>query len=121
MTSEVSAPASTTHHASTVDATHYEPFMVGDTAVGEVHWIRNGGADGTTLAVGLWRCEPSDFPYPFATDETIHALEGALDIKLESGELVTLRPGDVASFVKGTRSHWTVREPFKKLFVVSDA
>ena len=111
----------TAHHASSVDATDYEPFMVGDEAIGEVHWIRNGGADGTTLAVGLWRCEPRTFPYPFAADETIHALGGVLDIALDGGGTVTLRPGDVASFVKGTTSTWTVREPFTKLFVVSGA
>ncbi|GAA4559449.1 cupin domain-containing protein [Pseudonocardia xishanensis] len=119
MTSDLSA--ATSYHASTVDAPDYEPFIVGDTAIGEVHWIRRGGAGGTTLAVGLWRSGPQDFPYPFATDETIHVLEGVLDIKLASGELVTLRAGDVASFVKGTSSHWTVREPFRKLFIVSDA
>lgn len=111
----------TTHHTSTVAAEEYEPFLVGDEAIGEVHWIRNGGADGTTLAVGLWRCEPRTFPYPFAADETIHVLGGVLDIELADGALVTLREGDIASFVKGTESTWTVREPFQKLFVVSGA
>lgn len=111
----------TSYHAASVDVTDYEPFMVGDEAIGEVHWIRNGGAGGTTLAVGLWRCEPRSFPYPFATDETIHALDGVLEIALADGEVVTLKKGDVASFVKGTQSTWTVREPFAKLFVCSDA
>lgn len=111
----------TTHHGASVDVTDYEPFLVGDTAIGEVHWIRDGGADGTTLAVGLWRSEPQTFPYPFAADETIHVLEGVLDVELADGTVVALRPGDIASFVKGTESVWTVREPFKKLFVVSGA
>lgn len=111
----------TSYHAASVDATDYEPFMVGDEAVGDVHWIRNGGADGTTLAVGLWKCEPRTFPYPFATDETIHALDGVLEIALSTGEVVTLRKGDVASFVKGTESTWTVKEAFTKLFVASGA
>lgn len=117
MTSNVTA----THHASTVDAADYEPFIVGDQAIGEVHWIRNGGADGTTLAVGLWRCEPRSFPYPFAVDETIHALGGVLDIELADGTLITLRAGDIVSFAKGTESTWTVRERFSKLFVASGA
>lgn len=102
-----------------VDATDWEPFMVGDEAIGEVHWVRSEGAEGASLAVGLWRSEPQSFPYPFGADETIHALEGELLIEMDSGESVTLTPGDVASFTKGTNSTWTVVSPFKKLFIIS--
>ncbi|OMQ15921.1 hypothetical protein A7K94_0206100 [Modestobacter sp. VKM Ac-2676] len=112
-------PKSAEYARSAVSADDYEPFVVGGEAVGEVHWIRTEGAEGATLAVGLWRSEPQSFPYPFTADETIHALEGELVIDLESGERVVLRPGDVASFTKGTASTWTVTEPFKKLFVIS--
>ncbi len=104
---------------STVDAIDWEPFMVGDLAIGEVHWVRTEGAEGAALAVGLWRSEPQSFPYPFNADETIHALDGELLIELESGGSVTLTPGDVASFTKGTMSTWTVVSPFKKLFIIS--
>jgi uncharacterized cupin superfamily protein len=97
----------------------YEPFLVGGEAIGEVHWIRTEGSEGATLAVGLWRSEPQSFPYPFNADETIHALAGELVVELESGEKVTLRPGDIASFTKGTKSMWTVTQPFMKLFVIS--
>lgn len=100
-------------------ADDYEPFVVGGQAIGEVHWIRTDGAEGATLVVGLWRSEPQSFPYPFNADETIHALEGELVVDLESGETIILRPGDVASFTKGTKSTWTVTQPFKKLFVIS--
>jgi hypothetical protein len=104
---------------SVISATEWEPFVVGGDAIGEVHWVRTEGAEGATLAVGLWRSEPQSFPYPFSADETIHALEGELVIDLESGEKVTLRPGDIASFTKGTKSTWTVTQSFKKLFVIS--
>ncbi|MEJ2865600.1 cupin domain-containing protein [Actinomycetospora flava] len=105
---------------SVADATEWEPFMAGGEAVGEVHWIRTEGAEGATLNVGLWRSEPQSFPYPFTADETIHALEGELVVDLvESGEQVVLRRGDIASFTKGTKSTWTVTEPFKKFFVIS--
>lgn len=100
-------------------AEEWEPFVVGGEALGEVHWVRTEGAEGATLAVGLWRCDPQSFPYPFSADETIHALEGELVIDLESGDKVTLRAGDIASFTKGTMSTWTVTQPFKKLFVIS--
>lgn len=105
--------------SSTVDATEWEPFIVGGDAVGEVHWIRTEGAEGATLSVGLWRSDEQSFPYPFNADETIHALDGELLIELESGEKVTLTNGDVASFTKGTMSTWTVVSPFKKLFIIS--
>jgi uncharacterized cupin superfamily protein len=104
---------------SVITAQDWEPFIVAGEANGEVHWIRTEGSEGATLAVGLWRSEPQSFPYPFNADETIHALDGELVIDLESGEQVTLRPGDVASFTKGTKSTWTVTEPFKKLFIIS--
>jgi hypothetical protein len=105
---------------SVVTAEEWEPFVVGGEAIGEVHWIRTEGAEGATLNVGLWRCEPRSFPYPFNADETIHALEGELVVDLaESGEKVVLGRGDVASFTKGTKSTWTVTSPFKKLFIIS--
>jgi hypothetical protein len=105
---------------SVITAQEWEPFVVGGVAIGEVHWIRTEGAEGATLNVGLWRSEPQSFAYPFNADETIHALEGELIIDLvESGEKVMLKAGDVASFTKGTKSTWTVAEPFKKLFVIS--
>ena len=104
---------------SMVTAEDYEPFVVAGEAICEVLWIRTEGAEGATLAVGLWRSEPQTFPYPFTADETIHALEGELVIDLESGETVTLHPGDVVSFIKGCKSTWTVTQPFKKLFVIS--
>lgn len=102
-----------------VEANEYESFIVGGTAVGEVCWVRTEGAGGAPLQVGLWRSGPQSFPYPFGADETIHALEGELVIDLASGEQVVLRPGDIASFTKGTQSTWTITEPFKKLFVIS--
>jgi uncharacterized cupin superfamily protein len=104
---------------STDTAQDFEPFVVGGEAIGEVHWIRTEGSEGATLAVGLWRSEPQSFAYPFTADETIHALKGELVVDLESGEKVTLRPGDIASFTKGSKSRWTVTEPFMKLFVIS--
>ena len=47
-------------------------------------------------------------------------LSGALDVRMNDGELLELRVGDTASFVKGSASTWTVRESVVKFFVVSD-
>jgi uncharacterized cupin superfamily protein len=108
-----------TYAVSSTVTSDYEPFLVDGTAYGEVHWLRTSGSDDRVLAVGMWRAEPMSFPYPFGNDETIHALEGELEIQLEDGEIVDLKPGDIASFAKGVNSTWTVKTPFKKFFVVS--
>lgn len=110
----------TAYVRSDVDATVWEPFIVGDKAVGEVHWIRTEAAEADrVLFVGLWRSEPQTFPYPFAQDETIQVVEGELLVEYPSGEKLTFLPGDVASFTKGTETTWTVVKSFKKLFVIS--
>jgi len=101
------------------DADSYEPFMVDQSQIGEVHWLRDtAGGDGLLLT-GLWRAEPGTFPYTFAADETFVLLEGSVSIDLENGETVELNEGDLVSFVAGTKATWHVRQPSKKFFVVS--
>lgn len=109
----------TQHFASAVDSTQYEPFVVGDGTIGEVHWLRTEGSDGSALAAGLWKSDARTFDYPFTADETIHILSGAVAIAIRGGEDVRLVSGDIASFAKGTESVWTVTDKFKKFFVVS--
>jgi len=104
---------------STITATSYEPFMVEGEHVGEVHWLRVGSGGEGQLYAGLWTCEPRDIPYTFPGDETFQVLEGEVHIELEDGESVDLKPGDIVSFTKGQKAHWTITKPFKKFFVVS--
>jgi uncharacterized cupin superfamily protein len=106
---------------STTDATAWEPFLVGGKQVGDVHWLRTTATDSErTLFTGLWRSRPQTFPYPFHADETIIVLEGELLIEYPNGDTLTMVPGDIASFAKGTETTWTVVQPFKKLFVIND-
>lgn len=109
-----------THYVSGTNTDAYEPFLVAGEACGEVHWLRTEGADGSTLAAGLWRSDARVFDYPFAADETIHVLFGELRVLVEdAAEPLVLRSGDIASFRKGTSSEWTVTDGFLKFFVVS--
>lgn len=112
--------ASKTH----VDTTNYEPFdgfeevIEGDPAA-KVAWLRTqSGGDGV-LFTGMFTAEPSTFRYVFGGDESLHVLEGDLDIAIDGGETVTLAPGDIASFPKGATSTWTLRTPLRKFFVIS--
>lgn len=87
---------------------------------GDVAWLRTDGADGRHLKAGMWRCERSEFPYLFGVDETFVMIEGVLRVSLASGESWDLGPGQTASFLKGTRSTWSVLEPCLHFFIQTD-
>jgi hypothetical protein len=98
-------------------ADSWEPNELG----GEVHWLRNDEGERPYYA-GLWRVTgPLErFPYEFELNETIHVLEGRVEIAVEEGPTLDLGAGDVASFPAGARAVWRVYEtPFRELFVLS--
>lgn len=102
----------------------WEPFElpIGRT-VGEVNLLRSEDAEPAYYA-GFWRVPagdpPEPFPYEMAQNETIYVIEGALTITVEGGEELSLGPGDLASFVAGTKTTWRLtRTPFKEVFVLS--
>lgn len=101
----------------------YEVPDGGTETFGEINWIRQQGSGEHTLLVGLWRVrEASQSPlYTFgAGDESLVVLEGEVTIELlDTGESVDLKPGDIASFSKGTRSIWNFHSPFKKFVVIA--
>jgi uncharacterized cupin superfamily protein len=110
-------------YLSNVDATEWEPFEVGDgRVIGEAHFVR-ADEDGSFYA-GLWRMPGGEVPEPFeyeiAMNETIHVLEGSVQIEVTGGPTVELKAGDIVSFRAGTSTRWTMREvPFRELFVLS--
>jgi uncharacterized cupin superfamily protein len=98
----------------------YEPFMVGGKQAGEVHWLAQANSSGQPTYSGLWRCEPMTFEYEFPGDEVLQVIEGDLEIQIVAGEKILLKEGDIASFDKGIKSVWTVKNSFKKFFVISN-
>jgi uncharacterized cupin superfamily protein len=103
-----------------VDVEDYEPEMIDGSQVGEVHQIEPDESSANKLDVSLWRSEPGTYDYLFEGDEAFHVVEGAATVELtDSDETVELRAGDVAYFSGGTRSVWTITEPFKKFVVIS--
>ena len=70
--------------------------------------------------MGVWRSDPATYDYLFENDEAFHVVAGAATIELpDTGERIDVREGDVAYFSAGTRSVWTITEPFKKFTVIS--
>jgi uncharacterized cupin superfamily protein len=101
------------------DATGYEPFIHQGVNVGEMRALTVEGSSGGALDAGLWRSEPATHDYFFADDETFLVLEGSATIELpDTGETIEVTAGDMAYFVSGTRSVWTITQRFKKFVVV---
>ena len=103
----------------TIEASNYEPFMIGDKQAGEVHWLGTSNSDGQATFSGLWRCEPMTFDYEFPGDEYIHVLDGSLEVKTDT-ETYNLNKGDIVLFHKGIKSVWTITSSFKKFFVIDN-
>jgi hypothetical protein len=107
-----------------VDHDQFEPFpfpeadVIDGTPNGGVHWLRQD-ASGTPVT-GIFRSDSAVVSYAWDQDETIHVLEGTVEIVFDDGERLPLRPGDVASFAHGQRAVWHITGPFKELFVLSD-
>ncbi len=103
------------------DVKEYEPFLTADgTQIGEVAWLRKSATEGRSFLSGMWRCEPSTFPYPFGLHETFVMTKGVLRVKLEDGSEQEYVAGDIGSYVMGTDSTWTVVEAVEHFFVVND-
>ena len=112
------------------DEPEYVPFVYpeaggtgGTSEFGEIAVLRQGAHDESLLVVAFWRVQPATSPLydvPLG-DESGYVIEGAADIELvDTGEVVSLRAGQLYSFRKGTLTRWTILEPFTKFVVVSD-
>lgn len=76
------------------------------------------GPDGSVWA-GIVTIDPVTIHYTFKGHETIHVIDGEVSITVDGETTVDLRPGDVASFVKGARSTWEVKSTLREFFVLT--
>ena len=93
-------------------------------------WVKSGtpnfrnvetvrSPDGSSIS-GLWSCEgPSTFEWTFHADETVHLLEGDIEIDYQ-GKRFQLRPGDTATFLASTTSVWHVPQYAKKAYTLHE-
>ncbi|PXW97508.1 putative cupin superfamily protein [Sphaerotilus hippei] len=89
-------------------------------------WVKSGtpnfravetarSADGRSIT-GLWACDgPTTFEWTFGLDETVHLLEGRVEVEY-LGRRFVLDPGHTAVFHAGTKAVWHVPEHAKKVF-----
>lgn len=74
-------------------------------------------ADGRT-STGIWASDgPSTFEWNFGSDEEVYVLNGQVDVTYE-GEKFSLRPGDTAVFLAGTRAVWHVPQHVTKSYTL---
>lgn len=74
-------------------------------------------ADGRTVS-GLWACEgPTTFVWHFGGDETVHLLEGRVEVEY-LGRKFSILPGETATFHAGTKAIWHVPSHAKKSYTL---
>lgn len=72
-------------------------------------------SDDATEEVGFWRCEPGTFRDVEAR-ETFLVITGRAVIEFETGETITVGPGDIHRFQGGERTVWKVEETLLKTY-----
>lgn len=104
---------------------HHRPLQ--ETTVNP-HWIKAGNpvfrfaeyfrSPDSRHISGIWSCEgPATFEWHFNGDESVHVLEGRVEIDYQGSKFV-LKPGDTAMFHEGTRAVWHVPEYIKKSYTL---
>jgi uncharacterized cupin superfamily protein len=68
-------------------------------------------------SANLWDCTAGRFRWYYAADEVVHVLEGEAHLDDGSGEIKTMRAGDVVHFRPGHEVVWHVPAYVKKLAV----
>ena len=105
--------------AAALDAVELKPAPIDPT------WILDGApqarmaeifrsADGASTCVA-WDCTAGTFRWYFGVDETVHVLEGSVEVTAEDGTVRVLKPGDVAFFASGTWATWRIETYVRKV------
>ncbi len=70
-----------------------------------------------SLGVGawpIWEKEESSFDWYYDSQEVCFFLEGEVEVKLSSGEKVSLGEGDLVTFPKGLNCEWHIKKKVRK-------
>jgi uncharacterized protein len=88
-------------------------------------WIEEGDprATGALLARStdcstttfLWECTAGKFTWRYGVDETVHFLEGEVDISSEGMPSHRFGRGDTVHFTRGSKATWVVHDRIRKV------
>lgn len=67
------------------------------------------------LRTVVWDCTAGRFNWFYDEDETVYIMEGSVHVRKHGGDVITLRPGDMAFFHQGSSAEWTVEKYVRKL------
>ena len=85
---------------------------------GEMHLLCSiqGGVD-----AGLSRFTETTGPVSWTLPEreTLLVLEGTARFEFPDGQVLEVRPGDIASLPKGAKTTWHITTPFKEFWVMA--
>ena len=95
------------------------PFVMADgvTTLGGVSLLTNPD-EGDQLWSGVWICDPKSWASPFDANEIVVVLSGSANVRLESGEIVEMRPGSTYRFDRGEVGQWDVIERLRVFAVL---
>ncbi len=62
----------------------------------------------------IWEKEESVFNWHYDSKEVCYILEGDIEIELTSGEIVSIKEGDLVFFGKGLSCVWNIKRKVRK-------
>ena len=86
-----------------------------------VRRLRSEGVVTKLHRAALFTARPCTFRWHFTADESWVVLAGRATVIFDTGEVLELGPGKVASVTAGQSSTWVVHETIRKFLVVSSA
>lgn len=76
-------------------------------------------SDDGMVEVGIWECTPGRFTADRTQSaEMCHIIFGIVEMRLNNGEVRTLKAGDLLVLPKGWKGDWHILEQTRKLYVV---
>lgn len=70
------------------------------------------------FSTGFWERDRQDRGFERAFDEIALFLDGEAEITTESGEILSVGPGDIMITPKGSSGHWTSSSPVRKFWAI---
>ena len=104
--------------STSTDAWRSDPEVGGGA---EEHVLSDTGVMRAGLTRFTANADPDPPPWVLPQAEVLLVLEGEVQIEIEGGPTLQLKPGDMASLPKGAVTRWHLTLPFKEMWVLAGA